>query len=82
MLVCKDERHIARLLQLNLERQGYAVQIATDCASARAALDVKAFALITLDKTLPDGSSDDLVQYIRQSPLNAQARVLRPSGNS
>jgi len=30
ILVCDDERHIVRLIQVNLERQGYTVTTAFD----------------------------------------------------
>lgn len=53
VLVCNDERHIVRLIQVNLQRQGYEVACACSGEEAVAMLERQAFDLVILDLHMP-----------------------------
>lgn len=76
VLVCDDERHIVRLIQVNLERQNYVVAVAF---SGREALE-KAFTdppdLLVRDTTLPDMTARAVLEAIRANPATAAIKVL------
>lgn len=76
VLACDDERHIVRLIQLNLERQDYVVAVAY---SGREALE-KAFAdppdLLVLYTTLPDMTAVAVLEAIRVNPATAGTKVI------
>ena len=75
ILIVEDERHILRLLQVNLQRQGYRVEIA---ASGAEALDKIGphIGMAVIDETLPDMSGGELVRLIRENPENAHIRLV------
>ena len=65
VLVVEDDSSIAELLRIVLERQGFVVTIAGDCASATAALESSSPSLVLLDLMLPDGHGLDLLRWLR-----------------
>ena len=68
ILVVEDETHLAAGLKLNLELEGYHVQIAGTGRQALAALvRPEGFAAIILDVMLPDFSGFEICKKLRQS---------------
>jgi two-component system OmpR family response regulator len=65
ILVVEDERRIARLLQIELESEGYEVRLAPDGVEGWAEYKAGGIALILLDVMLPGISGIDLLQRIR-----------------
>ncbi len=65
ILIVEDEDHLARVVRLNLELDGFRVDVAPDGARARAALASDAFDLIVLDVMLPDADGMDLCRAMR-----------------
>ena len=65
ILLIEDDAAVAEYLTAFLEREGFAVVIAADLASARQSLSSD-FTLVLLDLTLPDGTGDKFIPEIRQ----------------
>jgi DNA-binding response OmpR family regulator len=70
ILVVDDDRLVGVNLKLFLEREGFRVDVAHECASARAAVLVGKPDLVLLDIGLPDCSGLDLARW-----LHTQMRV-------
>jgi len=66
VLVVEDEPQVAASLRELLERDGYAVRVATSIAEARRALDTTVDVML-LDWRLPDGEGIDLLKEIRRT---------------
>ncbi|MFC5450766.1 response regulator transcription factor [Paenibacillus aestuarii] len=67
ILLIEDEDRIARVLQLELEHEGYQVHIETDGRSGlHAALTESDWALVLLDIMLPEMSGLEVLRRIRQ----------------
>ncbi len=77
LLLVEDETLLASAVRRHLERTGYRVQVASDLAAARDALQTLArnggVDLVLLDMRLPDGSGMDLLEQLGdpQDPLGA-----------
>ena len=68
ILVVEDERHLATGLKLNLEFEGFDVDIAGTARAARRALgEGTPYAAIVLDISLPDGDGFELCKSLRQA---------------
>lgn len=65
LLVVEDEAHIAAGLKLNLELEGYVVDVAATARDARALQLQHRFDVIILDVMLPDMSGFDLLRGMR-----------------
>lgn len=65
ILVVEDEVDLAQAIAVGLRREGYAVDVANDCAGAVDRLGVSSYDLVTLDLNLPDGDGLDLANRIR-----------------
>jgi two-component system alkaline phosphatase synthesis response regulator PhoP len=65
VLVADDERHIARLIQVNLERQGYAVACVADGQEAIELLKRETFARAVLDLKMPHVDGYQVLKWIR-----------------
>ena len=66
LLLVEDEEHLARLLRLNLEREGYQLRVT---ASGRRALDFQAaerFDLIILDLMIEEVDGFEVARQVRQ----------------
>ncbi|QNK56139.1 response regulator transcription factor [Paenibacillus sp. PAMC21692] len=66
ILVVEDERKIARLLQIELESEGYEVRLAPDGVEGWAAYKAGGVALILLDVMLPGIDGLELLRRIRE----------------
>lgn len=68
LLLVEDEDHLAKALKLNLELEGFAVDVAGSGREAAAKLlDPRGFSLIILDVMLPDISGFALCRRLRDS---------------
>ena len=68
LLLVEDEEHLARALKLNLELEGFEVDVAGSGRDAGARLmDPRGFSLILLDVMLPDVSGFTLCRRLRES---------------
>ncbi len=71
ILIVEDEVDLADALAKGLRREGYAVDVAHDVASAVDHLSVAAYDLVTLDLNLPDGDGLELARRLRTDPFLA-----------
>ncbi|WP_044478100.1 response regulator transcription factor [Paenibacillus antibioticophila] len=81
ILVVEDERKIARLLQIELESEGYAVSLAPDGVEGWAAYKAGGIALVLLDVMLPGISGIDLLQRIRAVDAETPVIMLTAKGS-
>ena len=65
ILVVEDEKDLADAIVRGLTREGYAVDVANDGATARDKLDIHPYDLITLDLNLPDDDGRDIARDLR-----------------
>lgn len=68
VLVCDDERHIVRLIQVNLERLGHEVTVAFDGREAIEKLEVGEFTHAIVDLMMPYLDGMEVLQWIRTHP--------------
>jgi DNA-binding response OmpR family regulator len=76
VLVVEDERHIARLLEHVLTREGYSVTVAHDAERAYEMIGDAAPDALLLDVVLPGMSGFDLLKKLRQEPRWAALVVI------
>lgn len=81
ILVVEDERKIARLLQIELESEGYAVSLAPDGVEGWAAYKAGGIALVLLDVMLPGITGIDLLQRIRAVDVKTPVMMLTAKGS-
>ena len=67
ILLLEDDFFLRDGLCVLLEKEGYTVQSARDCAEARALMGKSCFDLAILDVMLPDGSGLEICQELRRS---------------
>jgi PAS domain S-box-containing protein len=80
ILVVEDETAAARVLEIMLQRAGYAVATVSSLAEARRALQSLRFAAVLLDVQLPDGSGLELAEEIAARPTPIPVVVLSGRG--
>ena len=80
ILVCEDDRDVAKLLALLLQRAGFAAETVHDLAGARNALRRGGFAAMTLDIALPDGDGLEFLSELRSDPATKGLPVVIVSG--
>lgn len=68
ILVCDDERHIVRLIQVNLERQGYTVLTAFDGREGLEKIKSEKPDLVVLDVMMPYMDGFEVLKNIRREP--------------
>src|SRR5688572_30910551 len=68
ILVADDERHIVRLIQVNLERYGYEVIAAFDGKEALETVDSERPNLIILDEMMPLMDGFEVLQNLKKDP--------------
>jgi len=76
VLVCDDERHIVRLIQVNLERLGYEVVTAFDGRQALEKLKEDKPDLVLLDVMMPYVDGYEVLRYIRKNPETEHLPVI------
>lgn len=68
VLVCDDERHIVRLIQVNLERQGYNVVTAFDGKDGLEKVKAEKPDLMVLDVMMPYMDGFEVLKSLRREP--------------
>ena len=68
VLVCDDERHIVRLIQVNLERQGYQVVTAFDGKEGLEKIASEKPNVVVLDVMMPYMDGFEVLKRIRKEP--------------
>jgi DNA-binding response OmpR family regulator len=76
-----DDAATLELVQVSLEREGFAVRPFGSVATALAALAGATPALILLDVRMPGQSGLDALKAIKESPNGAEIRVLMLTGD-
>jgi len=76
VLVCGFEKHIVRLIQLNLQRQGYEVSIAGNGPDALALLSRESFDIVVLDSDLPAAERGELEEWLATHEEGKNTKVL------
>ena len=76
VLVCDDERHIVRLIQVNLERQGYNVVTAFDGKEGLEKIRSEKPNLVVLDVMMPYMDGFEVLKTIRREPETENLPVI------
>ncbi|MBX7133712.1 MAG: response regulator [Fimbriimonadaceae bacterium] len=76
ILVCDDERHIVRLIQVNLERQGYTVVTAFDGKEGLEKILSEKPDLVVLDVMMPYMDGFEVLKSLRKEPSTQDLPVI------
>lgn len=76
ILVCDDERHIVRLIQVNLERQGYQVVTAYDGKEGLEKIQAEKPQLVVLDVMMPYMDGFEVLKNLRRDPATENLPVI------
>lgn len=76
ILVCDDERHIVRLIQVNLERNGYQVVTAFDGKEGLEKVKSEKPDLCVLDVMMPYMDGFEVLKNIRRDPETENLPVI------
>ena len=72
ILVVEDESDLAAAIATSLRREGYAIDVAGDCASALERVAVNEYDLVCLDLNLPDGDGMDVCSQVVRTRAGAE----------
>ena len=76
ILTCDDEKHIVRLIQVNLERQGYEVITAFNGAECLAKVAEDRPDLIVLDVMMPEMTGFEVLEALKKNPETENIPVI------
>ena len=76
ILAVDDEKHIVRLVQVNLERAGYTVVTANDGKEALQKVEEENPDLVVLDVMMPYMDGFEVLQNLRRSPNTRDIPVI------
>src|SRR5436190_21614260 len=76
ILAVDDERHIVRLVQVNLERAGYQVVTAFDGKDALQKVEDEQPDLVVLDVMMPYMDGFEVLQHLRKNPITRDLPVI------
>jgi len=76
ILTCDDERNIVRLIQVNLERQGYDVVTAYNGRECLEVVEREHPDLIVLDLMMPEMHGFEVLEVLKKNPETAQIPVI------
>lgn len=76
ILAVDDEKHICRLVQVNLERQGYEVVTANDGKEALEKVQTERPDLVVLDVMMPYMDGFEVLQTLRRNPETRDIPVI------
>jgi len=76
ILVVDDERHIVRLIQVNLERAEYEVVTAFDGKDALEKVDTENPDLVILDAVMPEMDGSEVLESLRRNPATRELPVI------
>ena len=80
-LIIDDERDIRELLSITLGRMGLRVDTAADVAQAKARLAETHYTLCFTDMMLPDGSGQEIVEWIAANHPQTPVAMITAHGN-
>ena len=76
ILTCDDEKHIVRLIQVNLERQGYEVITASNGAECLEKVKEDRPDLIVLDVMMPEMTGFEVLDILKKDPETESIPVI------
>ena len=76
ILVVDDEPHIVRLIQVNLEKQGYAVVTASNGKEALATVAEERPDLVVLDVMMPEMDGMETLKRLKENPVTHEIPVI------
>ncbi len=76
ILVVEDEADLAKMLQFNLERDGYGCAVASSGDKALEYIRENTPNLILLDRMLPGLTGDDVIMSLRRDPKTAHIPII------
>jgi two-component system, OmpR family, alkaline phosphatase synthesis response regulator PhoP len=76
ILTCDDEKHIVRLIQVNLERQGYEVITAYNGAECLERVASDKPDLIVLDVMMPEMTGFEVLEKLKANPETENIPVI------
>src|SRR3990172_11803439 len=76
ILVVDDERHIVRLIQVNLERAGYQVVTAFDGRDALKKVEAEKPDLVVLDVMMPHLDGFEVLKRLQANPATREIPVV------
>ena len=76
ILTCDDEKHIVRLIQVNLERQGYEVITAFNGAECLEKVKEDRPDLIVLDVMMPEMTGFEVLEALKKDPETESIPVI------
>ena len=76
ILTCDDEKNIVRLIQVNLERQGYEVVTAYNGRECLEKVDSEKPDLILLDLMMPEMTGFEVLEVLKGNPETANIPVI------
>jgi len=76
ILTCDDEKHIVRLIQVNLERQGYEVIMAFNGAECLEKVKEDRPDLIVLDVMMPEMTGFEVLDILKKDPETENIPVI------
>jgi len=76
ILTCDDEKHIVRLIQVNLERQGYEVITAFNGAECLEKVKEDRPDLIVLDVMMPEMTGFEVLDILKKDPETENIPVI------
>ena len=82
LLVCEDDRDTAVLLQMMLEKEGYAVDLAGSAEDARSLIAGNDYHAMTLDIGLPGESGVSLIESLKADEATARLPIIVVSASA
>lgn len=76
VLVCCPERHILRLIEVNLERQGWQVRCTTTGQEAIDQLKQELPSILVLDSEVSNPSYREVIRELRMQPMSELVKVI------
>jgi len=76
ILVVEDEEALATLLQYNLDKEGYRIELSADGEEALIRIDEKLPDLVILDWMLPSVSGIEVCRRLRQRPVTRNLPII------
>jgi PAS domain S-box-containing protein len=82
VLICEDDRDIARLIGLMLDKGGFDSDLAHDAAQAQARLALHSYAAMTVDLQLPDADGVALIRSLRSQEATRDLPIVVVSASA
>jgi len=76
ILTCDDEKHIVRLIQVNLERQGYEVVTANNGVECLEKVAAEKPDLIVLEVMMPEMTGFEVLEALKKNPDSERIPVI------